>query len=497
VAEKKRFQSIYWRQFALIAGMVLLTLLLLGTSFFALTYTYIMTEKKDEMVEKAELMAELSATYADDFPIPGHFGDDNQGIRIIAQVASSLSDIDFLIWDTQTNTLLTTDTTLEGQEVSIPSAISKRIQEGKNYSGMTTLNIYPSTKYVVAVPIYEEGGESDIHGMVIAATETESLTEMWRAFLGIFGMTSITVLLIAFVASSVTAMQQTKPIQEMAAATRRFAEGNFDARVQSYDRDDEVGELAEAFNAMAQSLQQTERQRQEFIANISHELKTPMTTITGYADGILDGTIPQEKADQYLAIISDESRRLSRLVRRMLEVSRLQSSDMLREKKAFDICESSRRVLISMEKKITDRGLDVEADIPEEPIMVMGDNDLITQVIYNLLENAAKFATPGSDLYLGLAIKGEKAEVCIRNAGPTIDPEELPKLFERFHKADKARSEDKDGVGLGLYIVKTVLDQHHEQIRVTSEFGLTTFAFTMTLAGEGGKMSVKSPYERG
>jgi len=222
-----------------------------------------------------------------------------------------------------------------------------------------------------------------------------------------------------------------------------------------------------------------------------------MTTITGYADGILDGTIPQEKADQYLAIISDESRRLSRLVRRMLEVSRLQSSDMLREKKAFDICESSRRVLISMEKKITDRGLDVEADIPEEPIMVMGDNDLITQVIYNLLENAAKFATPGSDLYLGLAIKGEKAEVCIRNAGPTIDPEELPKLFERFHKADKARSEDKDGVGLGLYIVKTVLDQHHEQIRVTSEFGLTTFAFTMTLAGEGGKMSVKSPYERG
>jgi len=496
VAEKRRFQSIYWRQFVLIAGMVLLTLLLLGTSFFALTYTYIMTEKKDEMVEKAELMAELSATYADDFPMPGYFGDDRQGIRIIAQVAASLSDIDFLIWDTQTNTLLTTDTTLEGQEISVPSSITTRVMDGKNYSGMTTLNIYPSTKYVVAVPIYEENGD-DIHGMVIAATETESLTEMWRAFLGIFGMTSITVLLIAFVASSVTAMQQTKPIQEMAAATRRFAEGNFDARVQTYDRDDEVGELAEAFNAMAQSLQQTERQRQEFIANISHELKTPMTTITGYADGILDGTIPPEKANQYLAIISDESRRLSRLVRRMLEVSRLQSSDMLREKKAFDICESSRRVLISMEKKITDRGLDVEADIPEEPILVMGDNDLITQVIYNLLENAAKFAAPDSTLYLGLSLRGEKAEVCIRNAGPTIDPEEIPKLFERFHKADKARSEDKDGVGLGLYIVKTILEQHHEQIRVTSEYGLTTFAFTMTRASESGKVSPKSPYERG
>jgi signal transduction histidine kinase len=221
-----------------------------------------------------------------------------------------------------------------------------------------------------------------------------------------------------------------------------------------------------------------------------------MTTITGYADGILDGTIPPENAKQYLTIISDESRRLSRLVRRMLDISRLQSADMLREKRPFDLCESSRRVLISMERKIIDRGLDVEADIPEEPIMVLGDNDLITQVIYNLLENAAKFATPGSDLYLGLAVKGEKAEVCIRNAGPTIAPEELPKLFERFHKADKARSEDKDGVGLGLYIVKTVLDQHHEQIRVTSEFGLTTFTFTMALAAEG-KMAAKSPYERG
>ncbi len=496
MAEKRRFQSIYWRQFALIAGMVLLTLLLLGTSFFALTYTYIMTEKKDEMVEKAELMAELSATYADDFPVPAYYGDDRDGIRIIAQVASSLSDIDFLIWDTQTNTLLTTDTTLEGQEVSLPAAITKRVMEGKNYAGMTSLNIYESNKYVVAVPIYEDGG-SEIHGMVIAATETESLTEMWRAFLGIFGMTSITVILIAFVASSVTALQQTKPIQEMAAATRRFAEGNFDARVQTYDRNDEVGELAEAFNAMAESLQQTERQRQDFVANISHELKTPMTTITGYADGILDGTIPPEKANQYLAIISDESRRLSRLVRRMLDISRLQSADMLREKKGFDICESSRRVLISMEKKITDRGLDVVAEIPEEPIMVLGDNDLITQVIYNLLENAAKFATPGSDLYLGLSVKGEKAEVCIRNAGPTIDPEELPRLFERFHKADKARSEDKDGVGLGMYIVKTILEQHHEQIRVTSEYGLTTFAFTISLAGEGGRMSAKSPYERG
>ena len=177
----------------------------------------------------------------------------------------------------------------------------------------------------------------------------------------------------------------------------------------------------------------------------------------------------------------------------MLEVSQLQSLDLLREKGSFDICESMRRVLISMEKKITDRQLDVEANIPEEPVLVLGDNDLITQVIYNLLENAAKFADPGSTLYLGLAVRGQKAEVTVRNHGATIDAEELPRLFERFHKADKARSEDKDGVGLGLYIVKTILDQHREQIFATSENGLTTFTFTMTLTGEHGK----NAHERG
>ena len=158
---------------------------------------------------------------------------------------------------------------------------------------------------------------------------------------------------------------------------------------------DEIGELAAAFNAMADSLQETERQRRDFIANVSHELKTPMTTIAGYTDGILDGTIPPEKERQYLQIISDESRRLSRLVRRMLDISQIQNKEMKKEE--FDLCEIMRRVaLLSMEKKITDRGLDVDAEIPEDSVMVQGDRDLITQVIYNLLENAAKFATPGS-----------------------------------------------------------------------------------------------------
>ncbi len=180
-----------------------------------------------------------------------------------------------------------------------------------------------------------------------------------------------------------------------------------------------------------------------------------------------------------MQIISNESRRLSRLVRRMLDVSQLQAMDPLRGGNHFDICEIMRRVLISMEKKITDRHLDVDADIPEEPILVLGDNDMITQVITICWKMPPSLPGKGSTLYLGVAMMDGKARVTVRNVGDTIPAEELPLLFERFHKSDKSRSEDKDGVGLGLYIVKTILQQHKEEINVTSENGVTTFTFSL------------------
>jgi signal transduction histidine kinase len=205
-----------------------------------------------------------------------------------------------------------------------------------------------------------------------------------------------------------------------------------------------------------------------------------MTTIAGYTDGILDGTIPPAKERQVLQIISDESHRLSRLVRRMLDISRIQSLGVRHA--SFDLCESMRLSLLSMEQRILQRDLDVDAQIPDDSVMVLGDNDLITQVIYNLLENATKFAAPQSTLFLGLEQRGEKAVVTVRNEGMTIDPEEIPMLFERFHKSDKSRGMDKDGYGLGLYVVKTILDQHKENITVTSEGGVTAFSFTMQLS---------------
>ena len=477
---QKRFQGIYWRQLFVTAGVVMLTLFLLGASFFSLSYNYAREQKSEEIESRARVMSQLSVSYLES----GRYLDmddlrDDPDFQRLASFAAVVSDVHFMICDTEGHVLLSTDAALDGMVVTMPEEMTREIVERGSASRRSTLNgLYDSKRFVVGVSAVNPISQEQV-GEVFAVSTMASLDSMWQGFIGLFFMTALVVLMVAFMASSVTAMRQVKPIREMVQATRRYAEGDFDIRMNDYGRDDEVGELAASFNNMAESLQQTERQRREFIANISHELKTPMTTIAGYTDGILDGTIPPENERQYLQIISDESRRLSRMVRRMLDVSQLQAMDPLRSGSHFDICESMRRVLISLEKKITDRDLDVDADIPEEPILVLGDKDLITQVIYNLLENAAKFGRPGSTLYLGVTVIDGKARVTVRNLGDTIPAEELPLLFERFHKSDKSRSEDKDGVGLGLYIVKTILEQHKEKINVTSENGVTTFSFSL------------------
>lgn len=477
---REQFRGLYWRQMSITVGMVLLTLVLLGTVFFSLSYNYARGQKTDELLERAQVVSRLSVRYLESgrYLTMEELRQD-QVFQQLAATAAMISDMDILVCDEEGHVLLSTDETMEGQSITIPEGVMSAVLEQGTWAGRSRLDqLYESKRFVGGVSVVSPT-TGKVLGSVFTVSSGDTVDALWRTFAGLLVMTALVVLMISFVATSVTTMRQIKPIREMAQATCCYAEGDFDIRMNDYGRDDEIGELAASFNNMAERLQQTERQRREFIANISHELKTPMTTIAGYTDGILDGTIPPENEKQYLQIIANESRRLSRLVRRMLDVSQLQAMDPLRNGNHFDICESMRRVLISMEKKINDRHLDVEADIPDEPILVLGDNDMITQVLYNLLENAAKFAREGSTLYLGVTMMDGKARVTVRNVGDTIPAEELPLLFERFHKSDKSRSEDKDGYGLGLYIVKTILQQHKEDISVTSENGVTTFTFSL------------------
>ena len=208
-----------------------------------------------------------------------------------------------------------------------------------------------------------------------------------------------------------------------------------------------------------------------------------MTTISGFADGILDGTIPKEQEEKYLISIRDETRRLSRLVRNMLDVSRTKAASAdPKRRTVFDLTELVLENLLSFEKRATEKNLDVDPQFPENRLMVQADKDGITQVIYNLLDNAVKFSKAGSCITLRLYKEGQKAYVSVKDEGETIPPDDLPYIFDRFHKSDRSRSMDKDGVGLGLYLVKTIINSHDEDIAVKSENGITEFVFTLPLA---------------
>lgn len=272
---KRAMGSLYWRQFMLSAGMVLLTMVLLGVSFYALSYNYTVSEKRGEMRDRANLIAQLSVTYL----AAGGETETTQedALRALAGVASRMTDVDFLICNKAGDVLLTSDAGLVGMSLRVPEEIVDKTLSDGGYEGRSTVGVYEQKKFAVSVPMTNDTGK--VLGLVLAVMDSSSLMEMWRSFIGLFFMLSTIILLVAFVASSVTSAKQIRPIAEMVQATRAYADGNFDVRMQETGSG-EIGELATAFNAMADSLQETERQRRDFIANVSHELKTPMTTLS-------------------------------------------------------------------------------------------------------------------------------------------------------------------------------------------------------------------------
>lgn len=274
----------------------------------------------------------------------------------------------------------------------------------------------------------------------------------------------------------------TTPIHRMNEAVNEFAKGDFSRRVE-YDERDELGELAANINNMAKSLDNLEKMRSSFVSDVSHELRTPMTSISGFVEGILDGTISDEDRDRYLEIVLSESKRLSRLVTDLLSLSRMENGETTLNITEFDINDLACQALIKFEKQIDEKHLDIETDIPDDRCMVRADKDAITQVLINLLNNAMKFTPDGGKISVRIWTHQIRAYVEIKNTGHGIEKEKLDFIWDRFYKADKSRSMDRSGFGLGLYIVKNIIARHDEKIwadSVVDEY--TSFTFSLRLA---------------
>ncbi|SHF06495.1 MULTISPECIES: sensor histidine kinase [Caloramator] len=270
-----------------------------------------------------------------------------------------------------------------------------------------------------------------------------------------------------------------RPLNKINSTAKSIAKGEFDKRV-DLESDDEIGDLAHSFNYMADSLQSLEDMRRSFIANISHELRSPMTSINGFITGIIDGTIPKEKWIYYLNIVHDEIKRLMRLINDILDLARLESGEFSINIGVFDLNELIRQRVIKFEDKINKRGIEVNVKLIEKKLKVKGDRDRIDQVLTNLIDNAIKFVPDNGLIEIKTEIKERKVIVHIYNNGPAIPKEEIKYIWDRFHKVDKARSKG-GGTGLGLSIVRQIINQHGETIWVESgDFG-TRFSFTLSL----------------
>ncbi len=340
--------------------------------------------------------------------------------------------------------------------------------------------LLPRKQMTTGLIIAEDGdirsGEA-LGTIIVCSTQTN--VEIVDLVVKTMIMSSLWVLLAAMIAAYFISERFVAPIRKMSVAARQFATGQFDVRVPVTGHD-EVSELAVAFNNMADSLSNLEKLRSTFLANVSHDLRTPMTTIAGFIDGILDGAIPPEQYEHYLGIIATEVRRLSRLVGSLLDISRIQAGDRKFNMAPFDICEMARLILISLEQRIDAKKLDVVFECDEDKIFVIADHDAIYQVLYNIADNAVKFASEGGRYEMHLRTKDRKVYVSVYNEGQGIPAEDLPYVFDRFYKSDKSRGLDKSGVGLGLYITKTIMDAHKEKIWVNSAHGKDC-EFTFTL----------------
>ena len=472
-------KSSFGRNFLSASLILLLTLILLGSVFQQLTDNYLTDFTFRRLDENADTISRLATSFVT--------GDgERREFLINLDMASRLSGTDIVICNSEGRVVLCSDSPFSCQHLRLQvnqQYLDKVVQTGYDSATGLVRGLYDDARYLVSMPITNENTGQAV-GIVIVSVPTATVSALLDRLANYYLCTALIVVLVFIIISAVFMGRQSRPLQEMARAANAFAHGDLDSRVRVEENaSEEIQDLTVAFNNMASSLQKSEYRRQEFVANVSHELKTPMTTISGYVDGILDGTIPEAKRDHYLRIVSDETKRLARLVRSMLDISQLQSEEGIPDEKKmnFDMGECAGQVLLTFEKKINDKHLEVSVDMPEHPVYTFANPDSITQVIYNLLDNAIKFCPEGGNLGLTIREGGKKVYVSVSNDGDTIPPEELPLVFDRFHKLDKSRSKNRDGWGLGLYIVKTIVCKHGENISVTSRDGKTEFTFTMPL----------------
>ncbi|MBQ2256770.1 MAG: HAMP domain-containing histidine kinase [Clostridia bacterium] len=477
------FKSLFFKYITAFMLIIVVSFMLLIVIIGNIINGYSEQVKTDLITNSAAAAyAYVDENYQKDIPFSQFVAQNSQRTSDILQALTVNADgITILLADADGTLLMSRGVEQSLFEVgqALPLAEMNEVLAGQTVHGTDTFAGELEQPHVVhAYPLLHDGG---VYGVLLVCADSSDWMDLRDSTVQVIMAASLWVMLAALIAFYFITERIITPLKEMSRAAKSFAAGRFDVRVPVHGND-EVAELATAMNNMAQSLEALDKMRTSFMANVSHDLRTPMTTISGFIDSILEGAIPAEQQSYYLGIVSEEVKRLSRLVTQLLDLSRIQAGDRKFVSAPFDVCEVSRLILISFEQKIDEKRLEVEFACDDEHLYVLADRDAMYQIVYNLVDNAVKFSREGGVLRICLerVRKGQKIRVRVYNQGQGIAKEDLPYVFERFYKSDKSRGLDKKGVGLGLYIAKTIIEAHHETISVDSVAGeWCEFTFTL------------------
>ena len=464
---KKRQSTLFRRYFKSAALIIFCAFLFYGFTMMVFVSGQWWNEKVETLTRNAK---NISISYSELLQ--------DESARSQAYVKSTLDIMcqatvsDYFISDLEGNIILCA----EGEEnvcgrhggLVVSEEHMKQAIDG-GFSDYATVDEFGEGRFLVAVPV--KNGNQTV--AVVFAVE-DAITGLLPYVSNI--MTSavtimIVALLIVFVAIFIISRSITEPLSEMEEVTSHIAKGDFTHRVSERYKDRDLTGFAQSLNKMADELAVEEQSRRSFVANVSHELKTPMTSIGGFIDGMLDGTIPPEDERKYLKIVSSEVKRLSRMVVSMLNLSKIEAGEVSIKFEEYDVGKQIFETLLSFEQRIDEGRINIDGFENMGSVSVKADRDLLQQVLYNLIDNAVKFTPKDGTITFYAENDHENTTVIIRNSGQGVSSEEISRIFERFYKVDKSRSYDTKGVGLGLYIVKTIINMHDGKIYADSKLG--------------------------
>lgn len=472
------FKTLFGKLMRTYLIIIAITLFILGFSLSQFFHNYYYSQKQKQLIAEGIKINEMVGQYALGLIDEQRFYLEIDAIDRFLNTKIWFVDRVGTIWASSSGT----DGSWEGQKLTKEEL--QQVIEGNIITKTGQFSQHFSVPMItVGVPI---SINDRISGAIFLHSPVYEVSNTLNNIYKMIWISALISLVMAVFLLYFTSKRISRPLKEMSVIAKAMSKGQFDKKV-DISSNDEIGQLSQSFNYMAQELESLENMRKSFVENVSHEFKSPLTSINGFIQGMIDGTIPREEFDKYLALVSQEIKRLSKMSKELLELSQLENRSMVIKKSPFDVNELIRKVIINHETIISEKGIDIDVGFKEHNLWVVGDEEKILQVLNNLLDNAIRFVDTGGSISFATDSDDNRAYISIQDNGCGIPKEEIKYIWDRFYKVDKARTYDKTGTGLGLSIVKGIIQQHNQEIWAESDPGKgTRFTFTLEMyTGKG------------